>query len=566
MTARCRSCRCRGARDRSGTACASHTAPARFDAARAAICRPACNVLTCGSVDDGKSTLIGRLLWDTSGLHADQRERLEQRAEDGRGHARFQPAGRWPGRRARAGHHHRHRLALPRHAGAPAGHHRQPRPRAVHAQHGDGRLARRCRHPAGRCAQRREGADAAPRGHPRPDGRDAGWCSPSTRWIWSDWSEPALRDDPQAISMQLADAVRLRGCGGHSGLRGARRQHRAALAGHALVRGPRRCSTHLVQHGRAPASPTDGAFRFPVQLVVRAGQDFRGLAGTVSLGQHRGRATRWSSRQRARARSVARIATMGRDLPRRAPGQAVVLELDSDLDISRGAVLARAGQRAGGPRRASTRGWCGCRTSRSTRERGYLLRTATDLVPIAAIDITRAPRSRNAERAAGLGLRHQRHRARLASSLAGRAAIDLFADQPETGSFVLVDPITGATGGRRRGHGRQRARERQRANGTFRLTRELLERGVGADLPPDRAPRRSCAAAPTRWRSCMREAGVAVEIEDTLGPRRHRRGQRLALADGAPVVRIRRRHPVRAHLRTRPAQVDRRCETTEPSP
>ena len=36
------------------------------------------NVLTCGSVDDGKSTLIGRLLWDTDGLPADQRTRLER--------------------------------------------------------------------------------------------------------------------------------------------------------------------------------------------------------------------------------------------------------------------------------------------------------------------------------------------------------------------------------------------------------------------------------------------------------------------------------------------------------
>ena len=36
------------------------------------------NVLTCGSVDDGKSTLIGRLLWDTDGLHADQRATLER--------------------------------------------------------------------------------------------------------------------------------------------------------------------------------------------------------------------------------------------------------------------------------------------------------------------------------------------------------------------------------------------------------------------------------------------------------------------------------------------------------
>src|SRR5262249_62295288 len=33
-------------------------------------------LLTCGSVDDGKSTLIGRLLWDASPLYDDQREKL----------------------------------------------------------------------------------------------------------------------------------------------------------------------------------------------------------------------------------------------------------------------------------------------------------------------------------------------------------------------------------------------------------------------------------------------------------------------------------------------------------
>src|SRR5262249_29514016 len=36
------------------------------------------HVLTCGSVDDGKSTLIGRLLWDAGALHADQRETLQR--------------------------------------------------------------------------------------------------------------------------------------------------------------------------------------------------------------------------------------------------------------------------------------------------------------------------------------------------------------------------------------------------------------------------------------------------------------------------------------------------------
>ena len=33
--------------------------------------------ITCGSVDDGKSTLIGRLLYDTRSLHADQLVTLE---------------------------------------------------------------------------------------------------------------------------------------------------------------------------------------------------------------------------------------------------------------------------------------------------------------------------------------------------------------------------------------------------------------------------------------------------------------------------------------------------------
>ena len=36
--------------------------------------------LTCGSVDDGKSTLIGRLLFDSQAILADQLDTLERRA------------------------------------------------------------------------------------------------------------------------------------------------------------------------------------------------------------------------------------------------------------------------------------------------------------------------------------------------------------------------------------------------------------------------------------------------------------------------------------------------------
>ncbi len=42
------------------------------------------HILTCGSVDDGKSTLIGRLLWDASDLPDDERERVRAAARAGR--------------------------------------------------------------------------------------------------------------------------------------------------------------------------------------------------------------------------------------------------------------------------------------------------------------------------------------------------------------------------------------------------------------------------------------------------------------------------------------------------
>ena len=80
--------------------------------------------LACGSVDDGKSTLIGRLIADASGLFEDQIKALQEDSRrfgtTGDEH-RLRPAARRAGGRARAGHHHRRRLPLLRDArGAPS--------------------------------------------------------------------------------------------------------------------------------------------------------------------------------------------------------------------------------------------------------------------------------------------------------------------------------------------------------------------------------------------------------------------------------------------------------------
>src|SRR5262249_29243058 len=124
---------------------------------------------------------------------------------------------------------------------------------------------------------------------------------------------------------------------------------------------------------------------FPVQLVVRAGQDFRGLAGTIASGRIAvgDELVEPVSGRRAR---LTRIATMGRDLATAGPGQAVVIELAGDLDIARGAVLATPGREPPVARELDVRMvWLS--EEQFCRERGYLLRTATNLVPTSGIDI-----------------------------------------------------------------------------------------------------------------------------------------------------------------------------------
>ena len=72
---------------------------------------------TAGSVDDGKSTLIGRLLLDTKQIFEDQLEAVERTQPRPRVRLHQpRPAHRRPARRARAGHHHRRRVPLLRDA------------------------------------------------------------------------------------------------------------------------------------------------------------------------------------------------------------------------------------------------------------------------------------------------------------------------------------------------------------------------------------------------------------------------------------------------------------------
>ncbi|MEO5868209.1 MAG: sulfate adenylyltransferase subunit CysN [Sphingomonas sp.] len=84
------------------------------------------------------------------------------------------------------------------------------------------------------------------------------------------------------------------------------------------------------------------SFRLPVQWVNRPDLDFRGFAGLVAGGSVRpGDAVRVLPS--GRMTHVARIVTMDGDLPKAVAGQSVTLTLADEVDCSRGDVIAAAG-------------------------------------------------------------------------------------------------------------------------------------------------------------------------------------------------------------------------------
>lgn len=82
----------------------------------------------------------------------------------------------------------------------------------------------------------------------------------------------------------------------------------------------------------------EGPFRMPVQQVIHPGADFRGFAGTVVRGQARpgDRVRVWPSGVQS---TVARIVSPEGDLASAESGQAVTLTLADEVDVSRGDVL-----------------------------------------------------------------------------------------------------------------------------------------------------------------------------------------------------------------------------------
>jgi bifunctional enzyme CysN/CysC len=100
----------------------------------------------------------------------------------------------------------------------------------------------------------------------------------------------------------------------------------------------------LLQHLESVEVDSDraaGAFRLPVQWVNRPHADFRGFAGRIVSGRARPGA-RIRALPSGREAHIARIVSADGELAEALAGQSVTLTLDAEIDVSRGDVLAAA--------------------------------------------------------------------------------------------------------------------------------------------------------------------------------------------------------------------------------
>jgi sulfate adenylyltransferase large subunit len=183
--------------------------------------------------------------------------------------------------------------------------------------------------------------------------------------------------------------------------------------------------------------PHAAAFRMPVQLVNRPDPDFRGYSGTIASGDvYVGMPVRvWPSGQTSQ---IDRIVTFDGDLERAQAGRSVTVTLADEIDASRGDVIADAACAPSVTDQLHARiVWVG--PEPLTEGRSYLFKLATSagrataMSPLRVLDLDTGTSYATEQLSINdIG--------QCTLGLDRLVAADLYAESKETGSFILIDP------------------------------------------------------------------------------------------------------------------------------
>jgi len=185
-------------------------------------------------------------------------------------------------------------------------------------------------------------------------------------------------------------------------------------------------------------------FRMPVQWVNRPNLDFRGFAGTIVAGRiAQGDAV--AVAKSGQTSTVKRIVTKDGDLHDAAAGDAVTLTLADEIDISRGDVLCAPDERAEvSDQLAAHLIWMA--EEPLLPGRPYLLKLATATVSAQITDLKHKLDVNTLDKLAAKTL-HLNEIGSANLSLAQPLAFDPYAKNRDMGGFILIDRFSNATVG-----------------------------------------------------------------------------------------------------------------------
>lgn len=185
-------------------------------------------------------------------------------------------------------------------------------------------------------------------------------------------------------------------------------------------------------------------FRFPVQYVNRPNLDFRGFAGTIASGTV-SQGDEVVVAKSGKASRVKRIVAQGGDLEQAVAGQAITLVLEDEVEVSRGNLLVSPAARPQvADQFAANIVWFD--EQALLPGRSYVLRTETDQVSATVTELKYRVNVNDFAHEAAKSLDINEVGV---CNLSTRApiAFDPFAENRTTGAFILIDRITNATVG-----------------------------------------------------------------------------------------------------------------------
>ncbi|MEO8757321.1 MAG: sulfate adenylyltransferase subunit CysN [Devosia sp.] len=187
---------------------------------------------------------------------------------------------------------------------------------------------------------------------------------------------------------------------------------------------------------------TQKPMRFPVQWVNRPNLDFRGFSGTVASGVVKTGDEVLVAASRKPAK-ITRIVTMDGDLSEAVAGQAVTLVLDREIDVSRGDILTHPGETPEYSNQFQARMiWMSDETAFPGRS--YLLKIGAQTVPATITDLKFRTNVNTLEQSAAKTL-ELNEVGTLTIATDKPIAFDSYVSNGLTGAFILIDRISNAT-------------------------------------------------------------------------------------------------------------------------